>query len=113
MGESKKRDILQERVNQAKCKNKYTIAELHEKYGLPENAVFCGYVIHLPESDEFLAELIINSSFTQRLFSKTPEMAKVFQTYKKAEKAGKHCKQRCNVGLLFDIGDQYYVLGSD
>jgi hypothetical protein len=45
--------------------------------------------------------------------AKIPDLAKRFKSYADAEKAAKRCNQKNNIALLFDIDDQFCVVGSD
>lgn len=88
---------------------KTKITDVIQELGLPESSVFCGYVVHLPVEDEFLAVVRESAAMIQRGFSKTPETAKLYQNYKKALKDAKHCKQETMVCLLFDVENQFIV----
>jgi hypothetical protein len=113
MGEAKKRGTLEERLKQANINQQQILEGLREEYGFPENAKFCGYIVHLPESDEFLADIKITSSSSVRAFAKLPDYAKLFRHQADAEKAAKHCKQKTYVAFLIDIGKQFCVIGLD
>lgn len=110
MGQAKRRGNLDERIKQATSKQQEEINKLKLEHELPGNAEFCGYVVLLSDSDEFLASLTITADFTQRGFAKTPELAKVFKTEDEAKKAAKHCKQDTAIAVLFDVGEQLYVI---
>jgi hypothetical protein len=88
---------------------KTKITDVLQELGLPESSVFCGYVVHLPEEDEFLAVVRESAAMIHRGFSKTPETAKIYQDYKKALKEAKHCKQETIVCLLFDVENQFII----
>lgn len=85
------------------------IKDVLQELGLPESSEFCGYVVHLPKEDEFLAIVRESAAMIQRGFSKSPETAKIYQNHKKAMSDAKHCKQEAIVCLLFDTGNQLVI----
>jgi len=86
------------------------ISEAIKELGLPENAEFKGYVVHLPNEEEFLVEIEGTRDFVKRLFTVDPTMAKVYTDHRKATKDSKKCKQETMVCLLFDIGPHLVVV---
>ena len=88
---------------------KAKVQDVIKELGLPEDTKFLGYVIHLPNEDEFVGILDVKKDMTKRAFCKTPHHAKVYKDYKKAERALKHVNQLTQVNLLFDSRDQYFV----
>lgn len=84
--------------------------ELIKELGLPENSMFLGYIVHLPNEDEFLAEFISTEVIEKRLFVKTPKLAKVYNDHRNAIRDSKKCKQKAEVCLLFDVGRQFIVI---
>lgn len=85
------------------------VEEAIKRLGLPEHTEFTGYVVHLPEADEFLSMFQNDKEHESWMWSKTPQMAKVYQSRKKAEKVAKIYGKGALVVLLFDTGDQYVV----
>lgn len=88
---------------------KTSTTEIIKELGLPEGSKCLGYVVHLPNEDEFLAYCKETHEMTQRAFSKTPNGAKVYKVYKKALRDAKGCNQKAETYLLFDIGSQLIV----
>ncbi|MDD2770355.1 MAG: hypothetical protein PHT19_16660 [Methylococcus sp.] len=113
MGEAKRRGSKEARQEQAKSNSQQAFNKLQEEYGLPDHAKFCGYVVYIPGSDEFLSKIKISRLATQLLFSKIPHYAKTFQNKIEAEKAAYHCKRNTSIELLFDLGEQYLVTKPD
>ena len=76
----------------------------------PNNTKFLGFVINLPENDEYLA--VVKKSKLGNLYgwSNTPENAKLFSTYVDAEKFLDEYQKTGIVCLLFDLGKQLSVL---
>ena len=85
------------------------VSEVIRELGLPENTKYLGYVVHLPQKDEFLAYTKETRVITERVFSKTPDAAKVYTSYDIALREAKACNQHAEPWLLFDVGNQYYV----
>lgn len=85
------------------------IADVIKALGLPAESKFLGYVVHLPNEDEFLAYSKESAGIVQRAFAKTPHGAKIYSSYKKALRDSKGCSQVADPHLLFDVGNQYYV----
>lgn len=107
---NKRYDKHDERVEERQVSAKETpIATVIEELGLPEGTQYLGYVVHLPNEDEFLAYSKASAGMVQRAFAKSPAGAKVYKSYKKAVRDAKGCKQHAEPYLLFDLGDQYVV----
>lgn len=102
----KRNDRVEERQMGAK---ETPIATVIEELGLPEGTQYLGYVVHLPNEDEFLAYSKASAGMVQRAFAKSPAGAKVYKSYKKAVRDAKGCKQHAEPYLLFDLGDEYIV----
>ncbi|MGZ8919141.1 MAG: hypothetical protein ACXW0T_13055 [Methylobacter sp.] len=110
MGEAKRRGSQAERVKQAL--ESYTatpIEAVKEELGLPDTAEFLGYVIHLPDKDEFLGDVKDNAAMKSWAWVKTPELALRFDDFKKAVKERQDCKGNPIIALLFDVDDKYFV----
>lgn len=88
------------------------IAEIKKKLGLPASAEYLGYVVHLPDSDEFLMLAKKGQGISQRAFAKTPQLARLYADYHQALRDANGCKQKAEVGVLFDIGDQLFYAHS-
>lgn len=85
------------------------IVEAIQQLGLPEGSQFLGYVVHLPDSDEFLASFEDTPEVTKRSFSQSPLLAKRYGDYHQALGESQACKQHAEPWLLFDTGDQLVV----
>lgn len=86
------------------------IEDVIKELGLPENSEYMGYVIHLPETDEFLAKVKWDKHGSGSfMISKTPEIAKQYWNYKKALKDSERYGKNSKVCILFDAGDRYYA----
>lgn len=83
------------------------ISDLMKEFNLPENAVFAGIVVHLPESDEFLGHYVGTSDFGGYVWVKIPDLAYIFESQEKAEQFVSEYQNGAVVGLLFDLGDKY------
>lgn len=93
MGQAKNRGSFEERraaALEAEAKKhglvKWQIADVLKELGLPPDTVFCGYVVHIPERDEFLASFRSDAVMSSRAWAKLPEHAHIFESYGSAHK---------------------------
>lgn len=114
MGQAKSRGTREERRRQALDKHgPVPIEQVRAEFGLPESAEWLGYVVHLPESDEFLAHSKNTAMAALWGWAKTPLLAHRFDDFQAARKAAKdYGKGGVVVALLFDVGDKLYVAWS-
>jgi len=85
-----------------------SLAEVKKQLRLPDAAEFLDYVVHLPASDEFLALSQKGKGITKRAFVQTPQLARLYDDYHAAVRDAVDCKQKAEVGVLFDVGDQLF-----
>lgn len=88
---------------------KRSIKEVVKELGLPKGTQFDGFIVHLPESDEFLAMSIEDEYSEQRAWIPMPDMAHRYKSQEEAEAEVKKYDKGAVVCLLFDTGDQYIV----
>ncbi|WP_147480474.1 hypothetical protein [Pseudomonas coronafaciens] len=91
MGQAKDRGPIEKRLAQSvEAKRRVAeslglvrrnLDELREELGLPSGAPFLGYVVHIPESDEFLANFNGITSASYRSWTKNPAMARRFEDF--------------------------------
>lgn len=85
MGQAKQRGNLQERIKQAEERqdNFYgeviSVEEALKKLDLPSDAQPNGFVIHLPERDEFVGMINENNLAFSVAYVKTPDLAKNYE----------------------------------
>ncbi|MBA6253646.1 hypothetical protein [Colwellia sp. MB3u-55] len=73
-------------------------------------ARFCGFVILIPENDEFIAKVEDNNFVKLIGYSAIPDYAIKYKRYYKAVKASNKCdKYKTIIGYLFDLGEQHFV----
>jgi len=108
MGESKRRGSKQERIEQSLEIKKRKLDDIKKKIGLPENAEFCGYLIHLVDKDEFVQTIEDTPTAIKRTFIKTPELAMRFVHFWDAYKFAKEEKGEVVVGL-FELDSQFII----
>ena len=108
MGESKRRGSRDERVAEAVEQRKRKLDEVKKKLGIPEDAEFCGYVIHQAENDEFVQAIEDTPLVVKRAFVKAPEVAMRFGRYVDANQFVRPEKGESVVGL-FDVGGRFVV----
>lgn len=108
MGQAKQRGAKADRVAEALGLKKRNVNDLKKELRLPDDAEFCGYLVHIKSSDEFLHEIIDTPSAVQRKFSKTPELAKRFEEFIDAYEVARKERDEIVV-ILFDIGKQLVI----
>ena len=87
---------------------KISLDEIKVKLGIPNDAQFKGYLIHVLKADEFLGFLKETELSTQRGFVKTPEQALVFEKLSDAFEVTRPDKDEIVVGM-FDLGKQLLI----
>jgi hypothetical protein len=111
MGEAKKRGSVNERAAQAlgDLSIMKDTAALRSRDGFPSDAEFVAYVIHVPESDDFLSIVAETASMSQRAFVRTPGQAMRVTDLQRAIRLADTCTKRAIVGALFETSDGFYV----
>lgn len=109
MGQAEKRGRPEERIKQAQERHDIfygvnaNLEDIRKELGLPNDAQFMGYVIHLPDQDEFVSEIIDNDITFSVAPAKLPEMVKDYhepeQAIVDAKKITKHNLLMC---VLFE-----------
>lgn len=117
MGQAKQRGTQAERlVQSAEAKRKAAKAlglfrrdlhEVSEELGIPQNAPFLGYVVHITARDEFLAEINDSMLATSRTWIKIPGLAHRFEHFVDAYELAS--EDRENVVGLFETATQFVV----
>jgi hypothetical protein len=85
------------------------VNEAIQTMGLPPNTKAIGFAVHLPDSNEFLAMSEENDFVENRMWSKIPDLAKIFKQQEAIIEAKKCGKGAC-VTLLLNTGPQYVNL---
>jgi hypothetical protein len=110
MGEASRRGNRENRVTQALDKYKASSIEaVKEELGLPDTAEFLGYVIHLPEKDEFLGGIKNDICIKKWAWVGAPGLALRFHDFRVAVKERNDCNGNPVIALLFDVDDKYFV----
>ncbi|BBN89447.1 hypothetical protein [Azospira sp. I09] len=68
-----------------------TMDEMRREHGLPEDAEYLGYAVHLEKRDEFLAEFVDNEIVTSKVWAKMPELAHTFESISEAIEVSRKC----------------------
>jgi hypothetical protein len=90
--------------------DKQRIRNIKESLGLNDATKFCGFVIHIPEKDEFIAKIEDNGFVKVIGYSPIPDYAIKYKRFDKAIKASTKCdKYKTVIGYLFDCGELHYV----
>jgi len=86
------------------------VKKVKTELGLTDAAKFCGFVIHIPGNDEFIARIEETPFSIVIGYTPVPYYAIKYSRYDKAVKAAKKCdKYTTVIGYLFDLADHYYV----
>ena len=114
MGQAKQRGSWEERIKQAQEKKlegeRITIEEAKKRLDLPEGNEFRGYVINLPDTDEFLSTFEETEALVNTAYAKIPDLAKVFHSIESAvEVAEEITKHKLLICLLFESDKQYFT----
>ena len=116
MGQAKNRGSLEDRIKQSQEKqdnfygSKATIEEIIKGLDLPADSKAIGYVIHLPEKDEFVATINDNNISFSVAYARTPELAMIYDEPQKAiSDAKKISKHKLLVCVLFETSNQYMI----
>ncbi|APV37742.1 hypothetical protein [Acinetobacter soli] len=116
MGQAKKRGSFEDRVKQAQEANdnfygqKSSIEDVRKALDLPDDAQALGYVIYLPDPDEFVSDLVDNNEIFSVLYTKLPELAKIYDEPQDAiDDAKKITKHNLLVCVLFESSKQYFI----
>lgn len=88
--------------------NKISLEELKKELGLPSDAEFCGYLVHVEDKDEFLGMIEETDLAIKRGFVGNPEQALKFDEFGDALKVTRKEKNEIVVGL-FDLGKQLLI----
>lgn len=83
---------------------------LREALSIPESATLLGYVVFVPDTQEYLSAVSKDADGkTQRSYGASVHHAEVFPSYLKAQKARSLLTRESEVGFLFDQNDQMVV----
>lgn len=89
----------------------WMLKKVIEDMGLPKGTKVKGYVIHLPDSDEFLADKTSDDDITGWVWGVSPEQAIKYKNAKKAlGEISDYTKAKVDVCALLDLGKSYIAL---
>lgn len=118
MGQAKNRGSREERIKQAqqqRCEvaerlglERRPLAEIKAEMGVPEDAVFRGYAVHIAASDEFLMEHRETRAAEARQWAKLPGLAKFFPAFGDAYQLARADRGEIVVGV-FETATQFFV----
>ena len=108
MGQAKQRGTREERLAQKLGLVERSLDELKRDLGIPADAEFLGYGVHMEELDEFLSEFSDQGSVTSKMWVKTPELAKLYMEFSGAYDMSRKCPRSVVVGI-FDSEKQVWV----
>ena len=117
MGQAKNRGTLEERVAQSiAAKHKAaaelglverTLDDIRDELGIPPSSPFLGFLVHQPDTDEFLVDCSEGADVITRSWSQNPGMAQRFGYYIDAHRMAR--EGRDIVVGLFESESQYLV----
>lgn len=107
MGQAKQRGTRDQRAAQKKGQVERSIEETKRRIGIPDEAKFIGYAVHLEEADEFLASFEEDLDATKKLWSKRPQDA-LIMTFEKCYETHRKC-QNSVVAALFETDTQIFA----
>ena len=113
MGEAKRRGSKEERIYQALDDfSPISTSQIKDEMNIPQDAVSLGYVIHLPESDEFLGDYRSGNIMFHTAWTSTPSLAKRFSDFHEAVVIVKELERPDRdtiLCLLFEDENRFYV----
>lgn len=87
---------------------KCSLDDLKHKLNIPDEAEFVGYGVHLEAKDEFLSDFREDAETTRKMWTKSPEHAKLFAEISGAYDMALKCADSIVVGI-FDGKNQMWV----
>ena len=110
MGQSKQLGSREDRMTTATFERMATLlSDVRKQMGLPKNAEFLGCVVNICDTDEYLAVLEDDGATIRRGYVLSPAKALRFESREDADVVAASLPKRSVSGLLFDLGDQYFV----
>ena len=116
MGQAKNRGNFEQRIIEAQQRKavdmgaSVSLEEIIKRHNLPDDSEFKGYVVNLPESDEFLMLSNESSSVSSRIYSRSPETAKIYENFKEAAHVANSLSKFSRVGCVIVAGKKIYVV---
>lgn len=93
-----------------------SVDDVKAAYGFPSDAVFRGYLVYLPDTEEFLISVQKfprnwnKAAGVARLWTKYPHAAKIFRDHRQAFRvASEYDRAAIQVVHLFETADQLLV----
>lgn len=109
MGQAKRRGTREQRLAQKLGRIEKSLEDIKNQFGIPGDAEFLGYAVHLDASDEFLSEFDQSPGVTKKMWAKTPELAKLFMEFADAHDVSRKCAGSAVVAI-FDSESQVWVV---
>jgi hypothetical protein len=89
-----------------------SISDTIKELGLPSNTQCVGHIVHLEDTDEFLAETTGDDTCQGNVWSKIPDLSKIWDSQLDAAKFAKEYGKSSMVAMLLETDKQYMVLPS-
>ena len=89
------------------------LGDIKQELGLPEDAECVGFVVQRESDDAFLMATASADDANMSGWAPVPSFARIYESHLNAKADADKTGHECLVGLLFDIGDAYYVAIAD
>lgn len=93
--------------------NKQELDEFMADNSLPASTKILGYIVCLPESNEFLHKSRSSKNEDLHVWAQTPEMAKIYKTLGQAKKVAQGHTKGAVAATMLDTGNDYAVVIED
>jgi len=93
--------------------DKKKIEKIKISSGFPVNSIFMGYVLYLPDNDEYLIYYDDDEFRTNCCYAKELSMALPFKSYNRARNAAKEINHKSVISLFFKFDESCYISNLD
>lgn len=108
MGQSKYQGALDTYFVDAFDEHNVEVREIRKELDLPSDARFCGFLIYIPETEEYLHEIDDSADEASRAFVSSPQQARRFSTFAEVRKLARRDRSEAIVAM-FDLGQQHIM----
>ena len=109
MGEARNRGTAAQRIAEAHERMTLEVERARKDMGYDESAKFCGFVIYVPETDDYLGKVKQTKDATLWGYVRSPENALKYEDPLRAHIVASELAKRAVVGVMFDLGSQFGV----
>jgi len=108
LGQSKYQGSLDTYFADAFDEQNIEVHEIRRELDLPGDARFCGFLIYIPETEEYLYEVDDSTDEASRAFGSSPQWARRFSTFTEVRKLARTDLNEAIVAM-FDLGKQHIM----